>query len=250
MVVDAVRTYLDAASGLTELSRKEAVAAAKVLLRAGGPGASAEPEPGGTPPRVGQSIQALAGELLETSRANREALAELVRSEVEHRLERMDVVPRSEHERLVRRVAELERRLAARSGREWAPAVSAVPAVEVRAVEVEEVPAAAVATAVKAAVTDIAPAAAPEREAPRAPGSAEPGETPEASGDTPQTPPADATATDTDATADTRTDGEAAAASPEKPAAKTGTAKPAAKGTRARAGTAKRTAKSRSTTKK
>lgn len=216
MVVDAVRTYLDAASGLTELSRKEAVAAAKVLLRAGGPVAPAsEPEPGGTPPRVGPSIQALAGELLETSRANREALAELVRAEVEHRLERMDVVPRSEHERLVRRVVELERRLAARQGREWSPAV---PAVEVREVEVEEVPAAAV---------PAAPAA----------GAQEP---PVAEADAPK---ADRGAPEPDADAD------AAQAPAGGTPAKTA-AKPAAKGARSRTGSAKRAAKARSATKK
>ncbi|MFD6099554.1 membrane fusogenic activity family protein [Nocardiopsis flavescens] len=216
MVVDAVRTYLDAASGLTELSRKEAVAAAKVLLRAGGPAAPAsEPEPGGTPPRVGPSIQALAGELLETSRANREALAELVRAEVEHRLERMDVVPRSEHERLVRRVVELERRLAARQGREWSPAV---PAVEVREVEVEEVPAAAVPAApAVGAVAEEPPvaeadAAAPGRGAP------------EPDADAAQAP---------------------AGGTPAKAAAK-----PAAKGARSRTGSAKRATKARSATKK
>ncbi|MFY7069192.1 membrane fusogenic activity family protein [Nocardiopsis changdeensis] len=233
MVVDAVRTYLDAASGLTELSRKEAVAAAKVLLRAGGAGApAAEQEPGGTPPRVGRTIQALAGELLETSRANREALAELVRSEVEHRLERMDVVPRSEHERLVRRVAELERRLAARSGRERVPSV---PAVEVRAVEVEEVPAAAVA-AVATAVADPAPDGAAGQDAPEAPEA-----------------PVDAESPDGAAAAEPAredgADGDAEEAG-KKPAAKAGAAKPAAKGGRARAGAAKRTTKSRSATKK
>lgn len=237
MVVDAVRTYLDAASGLTELSRKEAVAAAKVLLRAGGPGApAAEPEPGGAPPRVGQSIQALAGELLETSRANREALAELVRSEVERRLERMDVVPRSEHERLVRRVAELERRLAARQGREWAPAV---PAVEVRSVEVEEVPAAAV--AVVAAPVEAAPA----------PGESPAAGEPAAEQEAPHAPETEPAAADTADKAPEEDAGKAAAA--EKPAAKTAAkaaAKPAAKGTRARTGAAKRTTKSRSTTKK
>ncbi|MFD6953049.1 membrane fusogenic activity family protein [Nocardiopsis sp. TSRI0078] len=119
MVVDAVRTYLDAANGLTELSRKQAVAAAKTLLRAGGPTAPAAEKPAAErneslPPRVGQSIQALAGELIETSQSNRAAITDLVRSEVERQLESMDVVPRAEHERLVRRVAELERRLAAR----------------------------------------------------------------------------------------------------------------------------------------
>lgn len=112
MVVDAVRTYLDAANGLTELSRKEAVAAAKALLRANGQ-ASPVAE-GDSLPRVGQSIQVLAGELVETSRANREAIAELVRGEVTRQLETMDVVSRGEYERLARRVAELERRLAAR----------------------------------------------------------------------------------------------------------------------------------------
>lgn len=117
MVVDAVRTYLDAANGLTELSRKQAVAAAKTLLRAngtGGPGAPGAGDGDTPPPRVGQSIQTLAGELIETSQSNRTAIADLVRAEVERQLERMDVVPRGEHDRLVRRVAELERRLAAR----------------------------------------------------------------------------------------------------------------------------------------
>ncbi|SIO85980.1 hypothetical protein [Nocardiopsis sp. JB363] len=117
MVVDAVRTYLDAANGLTELSRKEAVSAAKALLRAGGAGGSPPPAGDGAqgpPPRVGQNIQALAGELIETSQANRAAIADLVRAEVGHALEQMDMVPRAEHERVVRRVAELERRLGAR----------------------------------------------------------------------------------------------------------------------------------------
>ncbi|GAA1120961.1 coiled-coil domain-containing protein [Nocardiopsis metallicus] len=111
MVVDAVRTYLDAANGLTELSRKQAVAAAKTLIRANGAAAPAEGE---APPRVGQSIQALAGELIETSQANRAAVADLVRAEVRSALEQMDMVPRAEYERVVRRVAELERRMAAR----------------------------------------------------------------------------------------------------------------------------------------
>ncbi|WP_017582667.1 coiled-coil domain-containing protein [Nocardiopsis valliformis] len=111
MVVDAVRTYLDAANGLTELSRKQAVAAAKTLIRANGAAAPAEGE---APPRVGQSIQTLAGELIETSQANRAAVADLVRAEVRSALEQMDMVPRAEYERVVRRVAELERRMAAR----------------------------------------------------------------------------------------------------------------------------------------
>lgn len=114
MVVDAVRTYLDAANGLTELSRKQAVAAAKSLLRADGSVVPAAGDTDGPPPRVGQNIQALAGELIETSQANRAAIADLVRAEVGRALEQMDVVPRAEYDRVVRRVAELERRMAAR----------------------------------------------------------------------------------------------------------------------------------------
>lgn len=133
MVVDAVRTYFDAASGLTELSRKQAVAAAKTLLRAGGTAEAGPVEPGPDgvrPPRVGQSIQALATELIETSQANRAAIADLVAAEVRRAVERLDVVPRSEYERLVRRVAELERRLATRYPvvREPEPPVPPVPA--------------------------------------------------------------------------------------------------------------------------
>lgn len=123
MVVDAVRTYLDAANGLTELSRRDAVAAARALLRSEGRAVGAVAGESEAAPRVGQSIQALAGELIETSQANRTAIADLVREEVGRQLESMDMVPRDEHERLTRRVAELERRLAARHAVERALAV-------------------------------------------------------------------------------------------------------------------------------
>lgn len=110
MVVDAVRTYLDATSGLTELTRKRAVAAAKSLIRETGAGEAAPGE------GLGRSIQALAAELIETSQGNREALGDLVRAEVAREMERRDMVPRAEYDRLARRVAELERRLASVRG--------------------------------------------------------------------------------------------------------------------------------------
>ncbi|MFD0776020.1 membrane fusogenic activity family protein, partial [Streptomonospora algeriensis] len=124
MVVDAVRAYLDAVNGLTELTRKRAVAAAKVILKAGEerPAASAPSgtrtagsagESGDGAQRAGSPIQTLAGELIETSQANREALNALVSSEVERALERLELVSRADYDRLARRVAELERRLAA-----------------------------------------------------------------------------------------------------------------------------------------
>ncbi|MBV2365693.1 membrane fusogenic activity family protein [Streptomonospora nanhaiensis] len=133
MVVDAVRAYLEAVNGLTELTRKRAVAAAKVLLRAGedrpaapaprltavgGGPATAAPAGEGEPAangfaRSGATIQSLAAELIETSQANREALNSLIAAEVERVLERRELVSRAEYDRLGRRVAELERRLAA-----------------------------------------------------------------------------------------------------------------------------------------
>lgn len=156
MVVDAVRTYLEAASGLTELTRKRAVAAAKTLLK------ESDERSGGTMTRVadtakstlenvegsvrgmrvGHSIQALAVDLVETSRANRAALSTLVEGEVERLLGRLDLVRRDEHDRLARRVAELERRLAAPSAAQRRRAAEevqqAVPAAVVEQVQVPE----------------------------------------------------------------------------------------------------------------
>ena len=76
MVVEVVRAYLEAASGLTELTRKHAVAVAKILIREseerpGAPTRSSElpknESEGGEAAllsaRVGPSIQALATEL-------------------------------------------------------------------------------------------------------------------------------------------------------------------------------------------
>ncbi len=128
MVVDAVRSYFDAVSGLTELTRKRAVTAAKTLLKVGddrtvstaSPPDRASPagEDEGDPrtSRVGHDIQSLAAELIETNQANRAALASMVEAEVNRVLERHDLVRRDEYERVVRRVAELERRLATQRG--------------------------------------------------------------------------------------------------------------------------------------
>lgn len=57
MVVELVRAYLEAASGLTELTRKHAVAVAKILIREGEERSTAparEPRPPKTGWRVGK----------------------------------------------------------------------------------------------------------------------------------------------------------------------------------------------------
>ncbi|MEE2049956.1 membrane fusogenic activity family protein [Nocardiopsis tropica] len=235
MVVDAVRTYLDAANGLTELSRKQAVAAAKTLLRANGAGGPALPGAGEgdtPPPRVGQSIQALAGELIETSQANRSALADLVRAEVGRQLERMDVVPRGEHERLVRRVAELERRLAARHAVERALAPEAAGAASPVA------PAAGPAGQDADADTGAArgPAAPPETEGAAGGGAPEVREAPGGDGSEGSS---DAAADDRDGAGDPAGEGEEAAP-----------AEAGAAGTKARTRAPAKTARARSTAKR
>lgn len=124
MVIDVVRTYFDVASGFTELTRRRAVAAARTLLRDGQAGA--EPEAGDAEqyrPRAGTGIQALAAELVETNAANRTRLTEFVDQEVRRQIGQLDVVSRTEHERALRRINELERRLVART----TPAVSTRP---------------------------------------------------------------------------------------------------------------------------
>jgi BMFP domain-containing protein YqiC len=233
MVVDAVRTYLDAANGLTELSRKQAVAAAKTLLRANGAGGPALPGAGEgdtPPPRVGQSIQALAGELIETSQANRSALADLVRAEVGRQLERMDVVPRGEHERLVRRVAELERRLAARHAVERALATEAAGAASPVA------PAAGPAGQDADAGAARGPAAPPETEGAAGGGAPEVREAPGGDG---LEGSSDAAADDRDGAGDPAGEGEEAAP-----------AEAGAAGTKARTRAPAKTARARSTAKR
>ncbi|MDS1269496.1 hypothetical protein RIF23_04200 [Lipingzhangella sp. LS1_29] len=123
MVIDVVRTYLDAASGFTELTRKRAVAAARTLLResqqaagsgAGEQGTDENREPSPVGGRTGKEIQTLAAQLVETSAYNRARLTELIEQEVSRQVAHLDVVPRAEYERAVRRIADLERRLATR----------------------------------------------------------------------------------------------------------------------------------------
>ncbi|QVQ52111.1 hypothetical protein J4H86_25935 [Spiractinospora alimapuensis] len=109
---------MDAASGLTRLTRQRAVVAAKTLLKvedrytADAAPREAAPEET-TRGSVGAGIQSLASELVATSAANREALGELVAVEMDRVLSEAGYVRREEHDRLLRRVADLERRLAA-----------------------------------------------------------------------------------------------------------------------------------------
>ena len=94
MAIDAIRGYIQLASGLTELSRAKATEAAHAVLMLPAAMTSA--------PMVTQ-VTALADELLAAATTNRANLLALVRSEVENAVERAGLVPAADLDRSVRR---------------------------------------------------------------------------------------------------------------------------------------------------
>ena len=94
---DAWRAYLDLALGLTEAPRKKAQQVAGELLNRGGATAG--------------QVQGLVEELLSAGIANREALTNIVRYEVDRALGRVGLATADEVSDLTSRVHELERRL-------------------------------------------------------------------------------------------------------------------------------------------
>jgi polyhydroxyalkanoate synthesis regulator phasin len=95
MVREALRGYVALANGLTEVTAGRARAAAKALAEQG-------------EATAGQ-VSALAEDLVNTSRRNRESLVMLVRHEVEQAVKRLGMAPAGDVEELTRRVRELER---------------------------------------------------------------------------------------------------------------------------------------------
>jgi hypothetical protein len=103
MVLDALRAYFQLASGVTEESRQRAVAAARSVL-AQTPSVDAGPTG-----QLHQQVAALAEDLMVTSRANRELLLGLIRTEVERALSRLGIASADEVDALRRSVERLER---------------------------------------------------------------------------------------------------------------------------------------------
>lgn len=104
---DAVTGYLTLAVGLTEVTRQRATAAARALVSSGEARA--------------EQVQQLVEELLDSSRQNREAVASLVRYEVDRALGRMGLAAGDEVATLTARVSALEadvRALRAAAGEE------------------------------------------------------------------------------------------------------------------------------------
>src|SRR4051812_50171500 len=92
MVREALRGYVALANGLTEVTAGRARAAARALAEQG-------------EATAGQ-VSALAEDLVNTSRRNRESLVLLVRHEVEQAVKRLGMAPAGDVEELTRRVPE------------------------------------------------------------------------------------------------------------------------------------------------
>jgi polyhydroxyalkanoate synthesis regulator phasin len=102
-MLDAMRGYLHAANGLTELTRKRAQELAQGLLAAGGPTSTVA---------VATQVSAAAEELINAAKANRAAVREMVRGEVEVAVARLGLVPAAELARAHQKIATLEARVA------------------------------------------------------------------------------------------------------------------------------------------
>jgi polyhydroxyalkanoate synthesis regulator phasin len=104
MVMDALRGYVQLASGLTEVTKQRAEAAAKALLQQTG----ADKLTSGLTTKVSD----LADEIVATSKSNRQLLQAIVTNEVEGAVSRLGFVRAEEVAALTRRVQTLESELA------------------------------------------------------------------------------------------------------------------------------------------
>ena len=107
---DALKNYLTLASGLTEVGRQRAVAASKALVAQG--------------EATAEQVSSLAEDLVQTSKANRDLVTALVRSEVEKAMNALGLATADSVERLTKRLQGLESTLREAS----APPARAAPA--------------------------------------------------------------------------------------------------------------------------
>ncbi|HEV2086867.1 MAG TPA: hypothetical protein VGR21_01015 [Cryptosporangiaceae bacterium] len=94
---EALKSYLALATGLTEVSKKRAKAAAKKLAKSGG--------------ATVEQVQSLTEDLLATRQSNREAMVRLVRYEIDRALGKVGLATADEVEQLNARVRQLEQQV-------------------------------------------------------------------------------------------------------------------------------------------
>lgn len=120
MVMDALRGYVQLASGLTEVTRQRAQAAAKALIQQTG----AESLTTGLTTKVSD----LAEEIVATSKSNRQLLQAIVANEVEGAVAKLGFVRAEEVSALARRIDSLEKELAEKKPAMSTPPIKQAPA--------------------------------------------------------------------------------------------------------------------------
>ena len=103
MVLDGLRGYLQLATGLTDVTRERARAAARSVVAQGGASVDAV-----VPQQVKSQVTTLTEDLLAASKANRALLLHLVRAEVERSVARLGLVSKVELDAERRRADRLE----------------------------------------------------------------------------------------------------------------------------------------------
>jgi polyhydroxyalkanoate synthesis regulator phasin len=106
-MLEGMRGYLQAAGGLTELTRKRAQELAQAVLVSTGSGSAAA---------MTAQVSSVAEELLGAVMANRTAVREIARAEVEAAVGRLGLVPASELSAAERTISRLEARVAELEG--------------------------------------------------------------------------------------------------------------------------------------
>ena len=110
MAFDALRGYVQLANGLTDVTRQRALQAARQMLEQGGDVVDLAMSTAASA-GVARQAQALAEDLLATSRTNRDLMIGLVRTEVERAVARMGLVGADELAAMTRVVDRLQSQL-------------------------------------------------------------------------------------------------------------------------------------------
>ncbi|MGB2969915.1 MAG: hypothetical protein WBB77_08240 [Candidatus Nanopelagicales bacterium] len=122
-MIDALKSYLQLASGMAEVSAAKAKETAAMIVSQGPSAASSM-----TPDQLSAQLQAVAEDLLEQSKTNREILVGLVKTEVDRAVGRMGFVREEELAAVRRHVQRLEAQVGSRSGQAVDAAGTAVTA--------------------------------------------------------------------------------------------------------------------------
>jgi polyhydroxyalkanoate synthesis regulator phasin len=106
MVTDGLKAYVQLASGLTDVTRERALAAARTLVAQGEAGVGAV-----LPDAMRLQVQSVTDDLIATSKANRDLMVGLVRAEVERSVSRLGLVSAAELNAATRRAESLDDRV-------------------------------------------------------------------------------------------------------------------------------------------